>query len=130
MLGLLQKAGHTVTTDKSEADVIIVNTCSFIESSKRESIETILEMAELKKSGRCKRLVVTGCLAERYPREIRSELVEVDAILGTNQIEEITRAAEGGIVLPPASFGRSDADLYRTITRPHACVPLSATPLI
>src|SRR5947207_11929466 len=112
MLGLLQKAGHTVTTDKSEADVIIVNTCSFIESSKRESIETILEMAELKKSGRCKRLVVTGCLAERYPREIRSELVEVDAILGTNQIEEITRAAEGGIVLPPASFGRSDADLY------------------
>jgi len=112
MLGLLQKAGHTVTTDKSEADVIIVNTCSFIESSKRESIETILEMAELKKSGRCKRLVVTGCLAERYPREIGSELVEVDAILGTNQIEEITRAAEGGIVLPPASFGRSDADLY------------------
>jgi len=112
MLGLLQKAGHTVTTDASEADVIIVNTCSFIDSSKRESIETILEMAELKKSGRCKRLVVTGCLAERYPQEIRSELVEVDAILGTNQIEEITRAAEGGIVLAPASFGRSDADLY------------------
>ncbi len=112
MLGLLQKAGHTITTDKTEADVIVVNTCSFIEGSKRESIETILEMAELKKIGSCKRLIVTGCLAERYPREIQSDLVEVDSILGTNQLAEITRAVAGEKVLPPTSFGRSDADLY------------------
>ena len=112
MLGLLREAGHSVTADKGEADVIVINTCSFIEGSRRESIETILEMAELKKTGNCKRLIVTGCLAERYPREIQSDLVEVDAILGTNQVEEITRAVAGEIVLPPASFGRSDADLY------------------
>jgi ribosomal protein S12 methylthiotransferase len=112
MLGIIENAGHTLTTDRAEADVIVVNTCSFIEASKRESIETILELAELKKSGKCKRLVVTGCLAERYPAEIRSELVEVDAILGTNQIAEIARAVAGDPVLPPTSFGRSDADLY------------------
>jgi ribosomal protein S12 methylthiotransferase len=112
MLGLLERQGHTITTDRSEADVIVVNTCSFIEGSKRESIDTILEVAELKKTGKCQRLVVTGCLAERYPDEIRSDLVEVDAILGTNQLEEITRAVAGVSVPPPATFGRSDADLY------------------
>jgi ribosomal protein S12 methylthiotransferase len=112
MLGLLQKAGHTLTPDKSEADVIVVNTCSFIEASRKESIETILEMAELKETGRCKRLVVAGCLAERYPREIASDLVEVDAIIGTNQINQICSAVGGQPVLPPTSFARSDADLY------------------
>jgi ribosomal protein S12 methylthiotransferase len=112
MLGLLQKEGHTITTDRSEADVLVVNTCSFIEGSKRESIDTILEAARLKETGSCKRLVVTGCLAERYPNQIKSDLVEVDAILGTNQIEQITRAVDGEQVLPPTSFGRSDADLY------------------
>ncbi len=112
MLGLLRKEGHTFTADKSEADVIIVNTCSFVQDSKQESIDTVLEMAELKKSGACKRLIVTGCLSERYPNEIRSELAEVDAILGTNQLKEITRAVKGESVPPPTSFGRSDADLY------------------
>ncbi len=112
MLGLLQKEGHTITTDPSEADVIVVNTCSFIEDSKKESIDTILNAAELKKNGHCRRLVVAGCLAERYPTEIQSDLVEVDAILGTNQIGQITRAVSGTPVLPPTSFGRSDADFY------------------
>jgi ribosomal protein S12 methylthiotransferase len=112
MLGLLQKGGHTITTDRSEADVIVVNTCSFIGESRKESIETILEAAELKKTGACRRLVVTGCLAERFPREIQTDLVEVDAILGTNQIEQIERAVKGQSVPLPASFGRSDADLY------------------
>lgn len=112
MLGLLQKEGHTITTDTSEADVIVVNTCSFIEGSKKESIDMILSAAELKKSGQCKRLVVAGCLAERYPKEIQSDLVEVDAILGTNQIEQIASAVSGDSVLPPTSFGRSDADFY------------------
>jgi ribosomal protein S12 methylthiotransferase len=112
MLGLLQKEGHTLTTDRSEADVVVVNTCSFIEGSKRESIDTILQAAELKKSGACRKLIVTGCLAERYPNEIRRDLIEVDAILGTNQIPEIAKAVSGQPVPPPSSFGRSDADLF------------------
>ncbi len=112
MLGLLQRAGHTITADRSEANVIVVNTCSLIEGSTRESIETILEAAELKKTGACTRLVVTGCLAERYPHEIQTELVEVDAILGTNQIGQIACAVSGASVPPPVSFGRSDADFY------------------
>ncbi len=131
MLGLLQKEGHTLTADTAEAEILVVNTCSFIEGSKKESIETILEAAEFKKSGNCKRLIVTGCLAERYPREIQSDLIEVDAILGTNQIEQITRAVDGAEVLPPASFGRSDADLYlydhttpRVLATPRYCAYL------
>ncbi len=112
MIGLLQAKGHVLTANPEEADVLVVNTCSFIEGSKRESIETILAAARLKNSGSCKRLIVTGCLAERYPGEIRSDLAEVDAILGTNQIEEITRAVNGIPVAPPDSYGRSDADLY------------------
>ena len=125
MTGLLQKEGHVLTTDRAEAEIIVVNTCSFIRDSKQESIDTILEAAALKKSGACKRLIVTGCLPERYPEEIKSELPEVDAILGTNQVLEITRAAAGEAVNPPTTFGRSDADLYlydektpRTIATP------------
>jgi ribosomal protein S12 methylthiotransferase len=112
MIGLLQSRGHVLTADPKDADILIVNTCSFIEGAKKESIETILAAAQLKSSGACTKLIVAGCLAERYPQEIRSELVEVDAILGTNQIGEIVRAAEGEPVAPPNSYGRSDADLY------------------
>jgi ribosomal protein S12 methylthiotransferase len=112
MIGLLQAQGHVLTADPKDADVLIVNTCSFIEGAKKESIETILAAAQLKSTGACRNLIVAGCLAERYPREIRSELVEVDAILGTNQIREIVRAVEGEPVAPPNSYGRSDADLY------------------
>ncbi len=126
MIGLLQAQGHVLTTDPKEADVLIVNTCSFIKDSKKESIDAILAAAELKHSGACRRLIVAGCLAERYPNEIRSDLVEVDSILGTNQIEEIGRAVCGISIPPPTSFGRSDADLYlydhttpRTLTSPH-----------
>jgi ribosomal protein S12 methylthiotransferase len=112
MLGLLKKEGHTFTEDQAEADVIVVNTCSFIEGSKKESIDTILEAAEFKKNGACKKLIVTGCLAERYPKEIQSDLVEVDAILGTNQLVQIGDAVAGRPTELPHSFGRSDADLY------------------
>jgi ribosomal protein S12 methylthiotransferase len=112
MIGLLQAQGHVLTTDPSDADVLVINTCSFIEASKKESIETILAAAQLKISGTCKKLVVTGCLAERYPNEIGSDLAEVDAVLGTNQIEEIVRAVAGEPVAPPNSYGRSEADLY------------------
>jgi ribosomal protein S12 methylthiotransferase len=112
MAGVLQKEGHTITGDRAEAEVIVVNTCSFIEGSRRESIDTILEAAQLKQTGACKRLIVAGCLAERYPNEIQSDLIEVDSILGTNQVEQIARAVSGGKVAPPDSFGRSNADLY------------------
>jgi ribosomal protein S12 methylthiotransferase len=112
MIGLLQAKGHVLTADPKDADVLIVNTCSFIEGAKKESIETILAAAQLKSSGNCRKLIVTGCLSERYPKEIRSDLAEVDAILGTNQIEEIVRAVEGEPVALPNSYGRSDADFY------------------
>lgn len=112
MIGLLQAQGHVLTSNPADAEVLVVNTCSFIGDSKKESIETILAAAQLKNSGSCKKLIVTGCLAERYPKEIHSDLVEVDAILGTNQIEEIVKAVSGQPVAPPDSYGRSDADLY------------------
>jgi ribosomal protein S12 methylthiotransferase len=131
MLGLLQKEGHTLTADTAEAEILVVNTCSFIEGSRKESIETILEAAEFKKSGKCRRLIVAGCLAERYPKQIQSDLIEVDAILGTNQISQIARAVDGAEVLPPTSFGRSDADLYlydhttpRVLATPRFCAYL------
>ena len=86
MIGLLQARGHVLTADPKDADILIVNTCSFIEGAKKESIEAILAAAQLKSSGNCRKLIVTGCLSERYPKEIHSDLAEVDAILGTNQI--------------------------------------------
>jgi ribosomal protein S12 methylthiotransferase len=112
MIGLLKKKGHTITADPKEAEILVVNTCSFIEASRKESIDTILDAARLKDSGACRKLIVAGCLAERYPKEIRSDLVEVDAILGTNQIGEIARVVSGEPIDPPDTYGRSDADLY------------------
>jgi ribosomal protein S12 methylthiotransferase len=92
MLGLAQEHGHQLTRDAADADVLIVNTCAFIDKAKQESIDTILEMAEHKKSGACKRLVVTGCLAERYREELREQIPEIDAILGTGEVPEIVNA--------------------------------------
>jgi ribosomal protein S12 methylthiotransferase len=112
MLGLLHKEGHTIVTNASEADVIVINTCSFIHDSRQESIETILDAARLKTEGSCKRLIVAGCLAERYPQQIQTELKEVDGLIGINQITQIGRAVEGKPILPPTSYNRSDADLY------------------
>jgi ribosomal protein S12 methylthiotransferase len=94
MLGLLSRRGYQVTTEQSQADIIVVNTCGFIDKAKQESIDTILEMAEHKAHGRCSRLVVTGCLVERYRGEIQKEIPEVDAVLGTNQLEAIIEACE------------------------------------
>jgi len=89
MLGLAQQAGHELTQDASQADVLVVNTCAFIDSAKQESINTILEMARHKTDGACRRLIVTGCLAERYRDELRAEIPEIDAILGTGEVPEI-----------------------------------------
>lgn len=90
MLGLLTRKGYEVTQEEEQADVIIINTCCFIHDAKEESIQNILEMAEYRKSGSCKALIVTGCLAQRYRQEILDEIEEVDAVLGTTAIDEIT----------------------------------------
>jgi ribosomal protein S12 methylthiotransferase len=92
MLGLAQQAGHELTRDPDEADVLVVNTCAFIDKAKQESIDTILEMAEHKKTGACKKLVVTGCMAERYRDELRAQIPEIDAVLGTGEVPDIVAA--------------------------------------
>lgn len=112
MIGLLEKQGHTITADPKEAEILVVNTCSFIEASKKESIDAILEAAQMKDAGSCKKLIVAGCLPERYAERILSEMPEVDAVLGVNQIEQIDTVIQGGRTDLPDSYGRSDADLY------------------
>src|SRR5512139_3745208 len=101
MIGLVQQAGHDVTADASSADVLVVNTCAFIDSAKQESVDTILELAELKKTGRCQRLVVTGCLAERYRGELRQQIGEIDAVLGTGEVPDIVRAVSAPAAARP-----------------------------
>ena len=96
MLGLAQQHGHLLTRDAAEADVLVVNTCAFIDKAKQESIDTILEMAEHKKSGACKRLIVTGCMAERYRDELRAQIPEIDAVLGTSEVPGIVDAIGSG----------------------------------
>jgi ribosomal protein S12 methylthiotransferase len=105
MLGLSQQAGHELTLDAGDADVLIVNTCAFIDSAKQESIDTILEMARHKTDGNCRRLIVTGCMAERYRDELKKEIPEIDAVLGTGQVPEIVGAITGGAT--PMTFYRS-----------------------
>lgn len=94
MLGLLNDRGYTMTDDEANADIIIINTCCFINDAKEESIQTILEMAEYRKAGSCKALIVTGCLAQRYKQEIADEIPEVDAVLGTTTYDTITKAVD------------------------------------
>jgi ribosomal protein S12 methylthiotransferase len=92
MLGIARDAGHEITQDSNDADVLVVNTCAFIDNAKEESINAILEMAALKGQGNGKRLVVTGCLAERYRDELRKEIPEIDALLGTGEVAKILEA--------------------------------------
>ena len=116
MLGILQKRGFGFTDDEEKADICIVNTCCFIGDAKEESIGTLLEMAQLRKEGRIKALIATGCLAQRYREEIRREIPEVDALVGTSAIEEIGDAVE------EALSGRGQ-DHYRPLDGPPAaCV--------
>ena len=98
MLGLARDAGHELTRDASSADVLVVNTCAFIDSAKQESVDTILEMARLKTEGSCQRLIVTGCMAERYRDQLQKEIPEIDALLGTGEVPEIVRAIGGAAV--------------------------------
>src|ERR1051326_6448979 len=89
MMGHLKHSGYQITPDAADADTIVVNTCGFIDSAKKESIDTILEAAQLKTNGQAKRLIVAGCLVERYRDELKAEIPEVDAFIGTNQINDI-----------------------------------------
>jgi len=128
MLGLAQQAGHELTSQADEADVLIVNTCAFIDKAKQESIDTILELAQHKQTGACKRLVVTGCLAERYRDELRTHIPEIDVVLGTGEVPAIVEAIGAGTSADAASGattvgatvsgGASPVTLYRS--RPHA----------
>src|SRR5438874_3652202 len=93
MMGMLAASGAQITARADDADVIVVNTCSFIDTAKQESVDTILEMAQHKISGRAKKLVVAGCLVERYRSEIQKNIPEVDAVVGTGELDEILAAA-------------------------------------
>ena len=94
MLGMLKERGYTFTDDQTQADAAVVNTCCFINDAKEESIQTILELAELKKTGQLKALVVAGCLAQRYQEEIQKEIEEVDAIIGTTALEKVVETLD------------------------------------
>ncbi len=113
MMGLLARDGYELTPRADDAEILVVNTCSFIESAQKESIDTILEMAEHKKFGSAKKLIVAGCLVERFRDQILEQVPEVDAVVGTGEVERIIEAVEGDLrVLPakPPSF------LYHDLT--------------
>lgn len=107
MLGILAENGHKMVDDEQIADIIIINTCCFIHDAKEESIQNILEMAQMKEEGQCKALIVTGCLAQRYKEEILQEIPEVDAVLGTTSYEEIANVING--VLSDSPMEKGDA---------------------
>jgi ribosomal protein S12 methylthiotransferase len=113
MMGQLTASGHELTPHPSDADVIVVNTCSFIDPAKQESVDTILEMAEYKKTGRARRLIVAGCLVERYRADIQKNMPEVDAVIGTNELERITALCEGVTAAPANPF---EPYLYHDMT--------------
>ena len=110
-VGQLVERGHQLTEQPADADVLVVNTCSFIDPAKKESIDTILEMAEYKKVGRARKLIVAGCLVERYRGDICKDLPEVDALIGTNELENIVALCEGAEPAAAANpldhFGKS-----------------------
>lgn len=120
-LGLLQDKGYTFTGDPAQADVLMVNTCGFIESAKEESIDAILEMAEYKKTGRCKVLVVTGCLAQRYEQSLLEEIPEIDLLMGVNQYEQLPDAIDKALAGKRQSLCQEKFDFLehdRVLTTP------------
>ncbi|MGH9726424.1 MAG: 30S ribosomal protein S12 methylthiotransferase RimO, partial [Candidatus Acidiferrales bacterium] len=95
MMGILVRAGYEITPRAGDADVLVVNTCSFIAPAQQESVQSILEMAEYKTFGRAQKLIVAGCMVERYRQEIREQIPEVDAVIGTGEVDKILEACEG-----------------------------------
>jgi ribosomal protein S12 methylthiotransferase len=131
MMGLLARQGYELTADSQSADVLVVNTCGFIDSARQESVDTILEMAQLKQTGNLKRLIVAGCLVERYREELQREIPEIDALVGVNQLKEIEEAVApaGSRRLPVYSDGASAPELYlynETTPRLRATAPYTA----
>ena len=112
MMGLLDRAGAELTADPEAAEILVVNTCSFIDSAKQESVDTILEMAQHKTTGRARKLIVAGCLVERYRDEIRKNIPEVDAVVGTGELESILTAAG----LTPAAALPAGPQLFNILT--------------
>jgi ribosomal protein S12 methylthiotransferase len=119
MLGLACEAGYELTQDPSDADVLVVNTCAFIDAAKQESVDAILEMAQHKKDGACKRLIVTGCLGERYRDALKAEIPEIDAVLGTGEVPEIVQALTGAEVRGASVRGGAPLTFHRTPHTPH-----------
>ena len=131
MMGLLMRQGYELTTDSQAADVLVVNTCGFIDSARQESVETILEMAQLKQTGKLKRLIVAGCLVERYREELQREIPDIDACIGVNQLKEIESVVEpnGHRLLPVYSEGASAPELFlydETTPRLRATAPYTS----
>jgi ribosomal protein S12 methylthiotransferase len=127
MMGILVQNGHTITSDAAQADVIIINTCGFIDKAKEESISTILEMAEYKTTGNCKKLIVTGCMAERYREEVLKEMPEVDAVCGTGDYPAINSILEDTISgQHPVLYGHQDDPISDTLPRIRATAPYTA----
>lgn len=123
MLGLIERGNYTITEDHSNADIIIINTCGFIESAKEESIDTILQLGQYKENGNLKTLIATGCLSERYKQELLHEIPELDAVVGTGDYENILAVIEGTLkgekVLAYGNINRSfDESLPRRISTP------------
>ena len=131
MMGLMARHGYEITADAADADVLVVNTCGFIDSARQESIDTILEMARFKETGRLERLVVAGCLVERYREELQREIPEIDACIGVNQLRDILGVIEpnGRRPLPVYSDGKAAPELYlydETTPRLRATAPYTA----
>ncbi len=113
MMGILAREGYELTPRADEAEVLVVNTCSFIEAAQKESVDAILEMAEHKKFGAAKKLIVAGCLVERFRAQILEQVPEVDAVVGTGEVERIIQAVEGDLRVLPA---QPPAFLYHDLT--------------
>jgi ribosomal protein S12 methylthiotransferase len=107
MMGTLVRAGYEITPRAGDADVLVVNTCSFIAPAQQESVDSILEMAEYKKFGRARKLIVAGCMVERYRNEIRDQIPEVDAVIGTGEVDKILEACEGALGADGVTGGAS-----------------------
>jgi ribosomal protein S12 methylthiotransferase len=116
MMGQLVARGHELTPHPDQADVLVVNTCSFIDPAKKESVDTILEMAEYKRIGRARKLIVAGCLVERYRGDIRKEMPEVDALIGTNELSSIVAMCEGLSESDAAASNPLEPYLYHDLT--------------
>src|SRR6202451_309742 len=116
MMGILAREGYELTARADEAEILVVNTCSFIEPAQKESIDTILEMAEHKKFGAAKRLIVAGCLVERFRDQIFEQIPEVDAVVGTGELENILAAVEGQLRTDAASAAALPSYLYHDLT--------------